>query len=157
MIFLITPIVFVIHIAEEWQRFPVWATRHFGMTSRAWFVYSHIVLVAATFGICAMATFAPSRTSTILAIATQWGFFTNAVFHVATWRLFREYSPGVVTAIILFIPATLWQLKTVSLDGLSLVMAIVLGSVLGGLAVGSLWLDFDIGWDFKRNSKGEVA
>lgn len=156
MIFLVTPLIFVMHIAEEWRGFPGWATRHFGATSRAWFVYSHMVLVAATVVICWMATETSSRTWTIWAVAVQWGFFTNAIFHVVTWRLFREYSPGVITALVLFVPATVWQLSTVSLDSSGLAIAILLGSVMGGLAVASLWLDFNVDWKFRRIWKSEA-
>ena len=150
MTFLITPIIFLFHIAEEWRRYPDWATRHFGATSRAWFVYSHIFLVASTIGICWTATVNPSRISTIWAVAVQWVFFTNAVFHLTTWRLFREYSPGVFTALIFFVPATLWLFATVQLDSAGFLLAIALGSVVGGLAVASLWLNMNIDWDLRR-------
>lgn len=150
MTFLITPIIVLLHIAEEWQRFPAWATRHFGATSRAWFVYSHIFLVKATIGVCWMATYSPSRAWTIWAVAAQWGFFTNTIFHVATWRLFREYSPGLLTAVVLFVPATVWQIDAVELDQAGMISAIALGSLLGGLAVASLWLNMNIGWNFRR-------
>lgn len=156
MTFMITPLIFVMHIAEEWRGFPRWATRHFGATSRAWFVYSHVVLVVATIGICWMATETSSRTWTIWAVAAQWGFFTNAIFHVVTWRLFREYSPGVITALVLFVPATVWQLLTVTLDSSGLAFALLLGSVMGGLAVGSLWLDFNVDWKFRRIRQSEA-
>lgn len=157
MSFLITPIIFLIHIAEEWRGFPAWATRHFGATSRAWFVYSHIVLVAAAAGICWVAAVSPSRTWTIWAVAAQWGLFTNAVFHVVTWRLFREYSPGMFTAVVLFVPATIWQLSTVTLDLPGLLLAVALGTAMGGTAIASLWLDMSIGWNFRRNGERATA
>ena len=152
MTFLVTPLIFLIHIAEEWHRFPAWATRHFGATSRAWYVYSHIVLVAATIGICSIATISPTRTWTIWAVAVQWGFFTNAIFHVASWRLFREYSPGLFSSVLLFVPVTIWQLGTTRLDCTGLATALALGSVMGGLAVASLWLNMNIDWKFRRDT-----
>lgn len=150
MTFLITPIVFLIHVAEEWRHFPDWATRHFGATSRAWYVYSHIVLIGAVSGICAQAANAPTRSWAIWAVAAQWGLFTNAIFHVATWRLLGEYSPGLFSAVLLFVPVTMWQLGVVPLGGVDLATAISLGTVGGGLAVASLWLNMNIGWDFRR-------
>ena len=48
-------VVFLAHIAEEGPRFPQWATRHFGATSRAFYFYSHLVLVAADTAICWLA------------------------------------------------------------------------------------------------------
>ena len=38
-------IVFIPHMIEEYPRFPAWATRHFGATSKAWYVYSHVLYV----------------------------------------------------------------------------------------------------------------
>lgn len=157
MSFLVTPLIFLIHIAEEWRGFPAWATRHFGATSRASFVYSHIVLVAATVAICWVAQQEPSRTWTIWAVAAQWGFFTNAIFHVVTWRLFKEYSPGVITALLLFVPATAWQLATVSLDSIGIATAIAIGTALGGFAVASLWFGMDIGWNFRSRRTDGLA
>jgi hypothetical protein len=150
MTFLCTPLIFLVHIAEEWWCFPAWASRHFGTTSRAWYVYSHIVLIAGTIGICWIATISPTRTWTIWAVAVQWGLFTNAVFHVATTWFFREYSPGLVSSVLCFVPITIWQLDAVSLDGSGRIVAAVLGSTMGGFAVASLWLHMNIDWSFRR-------
>lgn len=118
MIFMVTPLILLIHIAEEWRDFPAWATRHFGATSRAWYVDTHIVLMAGVVAICWLATATPGRTMTILAIAVQWGLFINAVFHAVTWLAFKEYSPGTYSALILFVRATVWQLSTTTLDAM---------------------------------------
>lgn len=157
MTFLVTPIIFLVHIAEEWRHFPDWATRHFGATSRAWYVYSHIFLIAAISGICAQAASEPTRMWTIWAVAVQWGLFTNAIFHFATWWLFGEYSPGLFSAALLFVPVTIWQLGLVSLVGVDLATAISLGTVMGGVAVASLWLNMNIGWNFRRGSSETPA
>jgi hypothetical protein len=157
MSFLVTPIIFLLHILEEWPRFPEWATRHFGTTSRAWFVYTHIVLVSVVTGICWMATFESSRTWIILAFATQWGLQTNAVFHLVTWRLFKEYSPGLVTALILFVPATAWQVLTLEIDLSDFATAVALGSLAGGAAISSLWFNADIGWNLRRTPAERAA
>jgi len=149
MTFLITPLIFLVHIAEEWAHFPAWATRHFGATSRAWYVYSHIFLIAATVGICLMATLAPTKIWIILAVAVQFALFTNAVFHFMTWRIWGEYSPGLYSAMLLFVPVTLWQFAAVPLDAGALAKTLILGSIMGGLAVASLWLNMNIGWNFR--------
>lgn len=54
-------IVFIPHMIEEYPRFPAWATRHFGATSRAWYVYSHILLVAIAVPVCLWADSASSQ------------------------------------------------------------------------------------------------
>ena len=45
--FWLPSILFALHVAEEFPRFPEWATRHFGTTSRPYYVYSHIPLIVA--------------------------------------------------------------------------------------------------------------
>ncbi|MDF1598984.1 HXXEE domain-containing protein [Mesorhizobium sp. YIM 152430] len=44
----------------------------------------------------------------VLTMAFQWQFFVNAFFHLATWVMFAEYSPGAVTGAVVAIPATLF-------------------------------------------------
>ncbi len=94
MTFLVTPIIFLVHIAEEWRHFPDWATRHFGATSRAWYVYSHIFLIAAISGICAQAASEPTRMWTIWAVAVQWASSPMQSFisrtWLAVWRIFAR-------------------------------------------------------------------
>ena len=55
-------LVFMAHVAEEYPRFPAWATRHFGATSKAWYVYAHMGLVAIALAICPWAQHAPPQT-----------------------------------------------------------------------------------------------
>jgi hypothetical protein len=150
----IPALAFLVHVAEEYPRFPEWATRHFGTTSRPWYVYSHVPLVAAVLGISFLAAAAPARTLfPVLATSVQWVFATNAVFHVATTFVYREYSPGVITAVALFLPGTAYLFGRTVRDGLltpaQIVVAIVIGTVVGVAAVASLWLRMDIDWRFR--------
>src|SRR3990167_3785471 len=104
-------IVFIPHMIEEYPRFPAWATRHFGATSRAWYVYSHILLVAIAVPVCLWAGDASSQGwGRIVGTALMITLAMNGVFHVVTTFLFREYSPGVLTGILLFFPATGYML-----------------------------------------------
>lgn len=151
----IPAVVFVAHVAEEYPRFPEWATRHFGATSRAWYVYSHVVLIAMNVAICASAEGAPARTVwPILATSLQWALATNAVFHIATTFLFKEYSPGVVTGASLFLPATVYvfmrTLREELLTPLQVASAVGLGTILGVAVVASLWLHMDFDWRLRR-------
>src|SRR5215216_3637028 len=89
-------VVFLIHVAEEFPSFPAWATRHFGVTSRAWYVYSHIPLIAGIIAVSALAESRPGTIWPLLATAGQCTLATNGLFHLVTTFLFREYSPGVI-------------------------------------------------------------
>lgn len=144
---------FILHIAEEYPRFCDWATRHFGTTSRAWYVYSHIPL----FGICALASFmatsaSPGSPWLVLVATIAVVQVSNAVFHVVTTLLFREYSPGLVTACLAFLPAA-WIVLQHAVGALApaqVQLATGLGALLGLLIVASLWLDMDVGWNLRK-------
>jgi Protein of unknown function with HXXEE motif len=145
------------HVVEEYPRFPEWATRHFGTTSRPWYVYSHIPLIAAVLGISFLAATAPAATLfPLLATAVQCALATNAVFHVATTFIFREYSPGVVTAVLIFVPGTAYLVDRTVREGLltlpQVAVAVAIGTVVGIAVIASLWLPMDIDWRFRRSS-----
>jgi hypothetical protein len=100
-------VVFIPHILEEYPRFPAWATKHFGATSRAWYVYSHLVLVAVALPVCWWAeNSAPQSWGRVVGTAFMITLALNGTFHVVTTFLFREYSPGIVTGTFLFFSAT---------------------------------------------------
>jgi hypothetical protein len=148
-------ITFLAHVAEEYRYFPQWATRYFGATSRAWYVYSHIPLIGALAVICALADQAAPRTVwPMLAIGAQWVLATNAVFHLVTTALFRAYSPGVVTGTLLFLPATVaifWSTIEGDMSTPSqIAFAVVAGSIAGVAVIASLWLPMDLDWRLRR-------
>lgn len=146
---------FIAHIIEEYPRFPEWATRHFGATSRPWYVYSHIPLVILACVVGALAESAPPRTTwPMLATAAQWVLATNACFHLTTTALFREYSPGVYTGTLLFLPGTAYVIRRTVQDDLlttgQLAVAIGLGTAVGVAVIASLWLRMDFDWRMRR-------
>jgi hypothetical protein len=149
--------VFVAHIAEEYPRFPAWATRHFGATSKAWYVYSHVMLVVVALAVCEWAEGAPSQTwGPILATAFMVTLAVNGLFHVATTFLFREYSPGVITGTLLFFPATgylLYEtLRLERLTGAQIGTAVAIGVAVQIAVIASLYLHMDIDWRFRRQN-----
>jgi hypothetical protein len=146
---------FLPHVAEEWARFPEWATRHFGVTSRAYYVYSHVLLVAANGTISGLAaTGVRGSTWAVLATGAQVVLLTNALFHLVTTILFREYSPGVVTGTLLFLPASAYFLARTTgeelLSTAQLEVAIAMGIAAGTLVIASLWLKMDFDWRLRR-------
>ena len=147
-------VVFAAHMIEEFPRFPGWATRHFGATSTAWYVYSHIVLVALIVSAGWWAETSAGTWAPLLVVAIMWSLACNAVFHVVTTVLFREYSPGVVTGVLLLVPAAVWLLWRVSdggvLTGGEMVVAALIGTVVQIAVIGSLWLRMDIDWTGRR-------
>jgi hypothetical protein len=67
---------------------------------------------------------------------------------------YREYSPGVVTAILVVLPSTVYLLDRVlsddSFTGAQLAFAIGMGTILSIAAIASLWLRADFDWKWRR-------
>jgi Protein of unknown function with HXXEE motif len=161
-VYWLSTVIFLAHIAEEFPRFPAWATRHFGATSRAWYVYSHVALVAIAVIISAHAEATAPRTAwPMLSAAFQWALATNALFHITTSVLFREYSPGLISGALLSLPGTLYlfshALAAQLLTRPQLAMALGLGTVACAAAVGSLWLRMDFDWRLRRPPRATSA
>jgi hypothetical protein len=102
------PVALALHVAEEAPGFAAWARRN------AWTGYSQRDFVRVNVGGLAMtaaATWLVARTrgrgpflawhTGVLSQQALW----NPVFHAGTTVAYREYSPGLVTAVALF-PAT---------------------------------------------------
>lgn len=134
----------IAHVAEELPRFPEWATRHFGTTSPAYFVLSHIPLLATVLYIVYRASRPWASVLWVwLLLVVQSALAANGVFHIVATLRFREYSPGLVSAIALYMPVTayLLPLAVTQLGPLRTATACCTGIIVSGLLVGSLWLD----------------
>ncbi len=144
-IFWLPSIVFIIHTLEELPRFAAWASLHFGPLTTEKFAVSHIPMIL----LVLFASYEASIVGThgrwvVLATAFQWQFEVNAIFHLGTSAFFRDYSPGMVTAACVLLPSTgyfmtrVWRDKR--LTCIELLVAILLGTVIGIAAVGVLFL-----------------
>jgi hypothetical protein len=138
--------ILVAHVIEELPRFPEWATRHFGTTTTGFFILSHIpLLVGAYFIVYRSSKDQKNGIWISLAVLLQWALFVNGLFHIATTLAFGEYSPGVVTAVILYVPFTIYLLKRIIRDGYlshkQVVGSCARGTVLAASMIGSLWLE----------------
>jgi hypothetical protein len=134
----------VLHVAEELPNFPEWATRHFGTTSTAYFVLSHVPLFAAVIYIVYQASRPVAGALWLwLLIAVQFALVINAVFHVVTTIWFREYSPGVITGVLVYAPVALYLLPRGArlLGPLPTATACAAGAGVSALMVASLWMD----------------
>jgi hypothetical protein len=142
----ITLALILAHVAEELPRFPEWATRHFGTTTTAFFVVSHIPLLAATFYIARRAASPEASARWLLAaVMVQTGMGANGLFHLATTWTFGEYSPGVVTGAGFHVPFAVYLIHRARLDPrlrpAGIAAACGAGVALAGLLTASLWLD----------------
>lgn len=149
---------FLVHVIEEFGRFPSWASRHFGRTSRAWYVYSHLVLIS--FFVTSSWFASISEFSSIWVYVTfvlQWVIGTNAFFHLFVTFWYREYSPGVVTGTLVVLPSTWWMarhaLNSSTISSGELLITFFIGTIISVAVIASLKIDFDIDWRGRKKSK----
>ena len=142
----LVPAAFLAHCAEELPRFPRWATHYFGTTTTRFYIASHCILVPVTLASGLRGSRQPGdRRAAFVSTSVATGYGLNAIFHIATTALFRRYSPGLITAVTLVLPASVYTLYRTKRDGLltdeQLVGAFLTGTALADAAVGSLYID----------------
>ncbi len=100
------PPVFALHILEEAPQFTSWVNRYAwkGFTS-ADFIRNNLLGMALGVVFCAGIWFFPNRMMVFLFFAGIFGQAVwNTVFHAATTAVWGAYSPGVITAVLLYPP-----------------------------------------------------
>ncbi|MEU6711290.1 HXXEE domain-containing protein [Nonomuraea sp. NPDC046802] len=143
--FLLPFTVYVLHTIEEMQGFAAWATRHFGPETTSMFAGYHIPLMLLVL-LCSWRAVHQAQHGAwvVLATAFQWQFGVNALFHLSTWAIYGEYSPGAVTAAVVSIPATVaylaWIRREERITTRELVIAIIVGTLIAAGAIGFLFL-----------------
>jgi uncharacterized membrane protein HdeD (DUF308 family) len=107
---LIAPIIFVCHFVEESPWFVEWFNSHVarGITSGTFW---RVNLTALMITLTVVAIEYLSRSGFSLTLIVGWlGFLmlANAVFHIVAAIVDRTYVPGLVTAILLYVPYYVW-------------------------------------------------
>lgn len=137
---------FILHVLEELPNFPDWASRHFAPISMGDFIFAHVFIFAAVFYLAKRASEPRADASWILyAVALQWAFFGNVIFHAGTTILFNEYSPGLATAFFLYLPLTYAYVRRIRrsriMTALRQLQAFVLGMAVSVLVTATLWIE----------------
>jgi hypothetical protein len=132
---LLAPFIFVCHFLEESPTFVEWFNAHVtpGITPELfWRVnISALVITLVVVGIEWL-----SRAAFSLTLVIAWlGFlmFANAIVHIAGGLIDKQYVPGLITAVLLYIPYYLWLfVKVIKIEGVKppvLFVAAVLASI----------------------------
>jgi hypothetical protein len=134
-ILLLAPVVFVAHFLEEAPGFVDWFNVHVerGITSELFWAVN-LTGLAITVGVIAGEWSARSELSAIAVVAwLSFLMLANALFHVIAAIVDRAYVPGLVTAVVLYVPLYIWVL-------LNLLRAkrLTAGLALGGAILGAL-------------------
>ncbi|SFQ66971.1 Protein of unknown function with HXXEE motif-containing protein [Amycolatopsis arida] len=143
--FLLPYLVYVLHTLEELPGFASWATKHFGPETTGMFATYHIPLMLLVL-LCSWKALLADRHGgwVVMAIAFQWQFAVNALFHLTSWITLGDYAPGAVTGAVVSIPATvyffLWVRRQARATTTEITLAITIGTVIAALAIGFLFL-----------------
>ena len=146
---MVTFTLLVLHVLEELLGdFPAWATAHFGTTTRGFYILSHIPLLAGAAWVALRASH-PAATPgwRAAAVAMQASLAATGVFHIASTFVFREYSPGLLTSVLLYLPFTVYfflaACRSAQLRTRAIIVACVIGAAVALLLEASLALDLD--------------
>jgi hypothetical protein len=131
------PIVVLLHVIEELPRFPAWATRALRLPyTRRKFVWENIVLFAILLASVALAAFWPVTTlagqaGLVLVLSAAVSLFSNTIFHALLTLRTGIYSPGTVTACLLFPPLSIGVYYQAAVEGLLTIPVVGLSIVVG--------------------------
>jgi hypothetical protein len=132
---LFAPLVFIAHFLEEGRGFVSWFNAHVpnGITeSLFWTV--NVNALAITVGVVVLAWLVPSGFSPLAVVA--WFSFlmaANALLHIVGAIVDRAYMPGLVTAILLYLPFYTWVMRETVRSRRWTPAAIVSIAILGAL------------------------
>jgi hypothetical protein len=114
-ILLLAPIIFVAHFLEEAPGFVAWFNRHVarGITPELFWTVNYSAL-AITVLVVALEWVSESPLSAAIAVAwLSLLMLANALFHIAGTLADGAYMPGVLTALLLYLPFYGWVLARI--------------------------------------------
>jgi hypothetical protein len=132
---LLAPLIFICHFLEESQGFVEWFNGHVARgISSGLFWRVNIAGLVITLLVVGIEWF--SRSAFSLVVAISWFSFlmlANAVFHVVGGLVDGRYVPGLITAILLYLPYYSWlfvsAVKSRRVNTVGLIAVAVLGSL----------------------------
>jgi hypothetical protein len=132
---LLAPLVFVCHFLEESPGFVQWFNEHVarGITSGL-FWRVNLAALAITLIVVGIGWFSRSAFSLTLAIVwLSFLMFANAILHIVGGLVDRQYVPGLVTVILLYLPYYGWFFTRVVKSKQVKITVLVVWAVLGSL------------------------
>lgn len=128
-------IVYILHMVEEFAcGFVPWADRYFGKFDWRQNIIGNSIYLILLVTACCFYRSDPAKYLWLGMAGAMW-ILSNAFIHLSATILGREYSPGVVTAVILYIPCGLWFLINWGMQGLLTWENLLLSFAVGGFLV----------------------
>lgn len=131
------PAAYALHIVEELTGdFPGWVTHTVGgRFSDSGFVINNLVFMIIVLTVVSLYAHRPTpRRATVVLVWTSANLFWDALFHLSTTALFGVYSPGLVTAALLYLPLCL-LLAAVAVQERVVSRPRLLATLSGGLVI----------------------
>ncbi|MGH9872970.1 MAG: HXXEE domain-containing protein [Pyrinomonadaceae bacterium] len=129
----VAPLIFVCHFLEESPTFVAWFNAHVsrGITSGLFWRMNILALIIT---VVVVGLEWLSRSVFSLAVVIAWFSFlmlANAIFHIIGGVVDRSYVPGLVTAVLLYLPYYVWLFRTAVKSGRIQVGGLIATAVLG--------------------------
>ncbi|MDX2089142.1 MAG: HXXEE domain-containing protein [Kofleriaceae bacterium] len=136
------PCAFALHIVEESRGFTAWVRDVLGGSiGLGAFLVNNAIFMGVLVGLCALATRTRQRWAVIALFFWVAGqVFWNFVFHLFTEIHFGAYSPGLVTATLLYYPLYLFLVRQAVVEGWLTVRWIAASLIAGALGLAfTIW------------------
>ena len=132
---LLAPLIFIAHFLEEAPTFVPWFNSHVtpGITP-GMFWRVNITGLAITLVVVAIEWF--SRSSLSLILVVGWlGFLmlANAIFHIVAAIVDRSYVPGLLTAVLLYLPYYSWLFVRGVKSKVAGIPVLILAAIIGAI------------------------
>lgn len=132
---LAAPLIFLAHVAEEAPSFVAWVNTHIDRDiTQEMFWTVNLTGLGITLLVVLFEWLSRSKASAIVALAWL-GFVMlgNAVLHTGGAIFYGGYAPGVITALLLYVPYSLWIIGSVvgtrRLSAMAASIAVIVGAL----------------------------
>lgn len=135
LLLLAAPLIFAAHVAEEAPGFVTWVNSHIDRDiTQEMFWTVNLTVLLITLGVVLFEWLSRSKASALVALAWLGLIMAgNAVLHAGGAIVYRGYAPGVITALLLYVPfsavAIASALRTRRLSAAAASAAMVLGAL----------------------------
>jgi Protein of unknown function with HXXEE motif len=139
----------VVHVAEEYLFGFIDFTRDLGWRFAAGMDLVAFIVVNAIFILLCVTGALVGLEKPVFSLSIAALFLINTVMHLVPMAIVRRYSPGVVSAVFLYVPLAIYAFYVVDEAGKLSTL-----TVIGAFLLSFLWLAFPIGASFIRSARG---
>ena len=111
LLILLAPLIYMAHILEEAPGYIAWLNSvvDHGVPDQGHFFAGNLPSITITALIAVIAALRLNRSALLVMLAwLSYFMFANAIFHLVATVVLRRYSPGTITAAVLYLPYFTW-------------------------------------------------